>query len=113
MARLGGGVERAGLPGDASTLFIGIEYRSRAGQIGKRAFLFVKPFFVGVSSGSCIPVRLSPEEEHNLILHVEAGIIVDTLRRIGEPVADEDNGCTEIRGRGIEHWQKVGTAAEE
>src|SRR5262249_50213187 len=107
MASLGGGVERAGFPGDTSTLFIGIEDRSGGGQIGKRAFLFGKPLFVGVSSGSCVPVRLSPEEEHNLILHVEAGIIVDTLRRIGEPIAYEDYGCTKIGGRGVEHWQKV------
>ena len=60
-----------------------------------------------MADGALVVVRLATEEEHDAIIHVDAGVIVDPLGRIDDAIADEDDRTLEVGRGGIKDWEVV------
>ena len=60
-----------------------------------------------MADGALVVVRLATEEEHDAVVHVDAGVIVDPLGGIDNAVTDEDDLTLEVGRWGIKDWEVV------
>src|SRR6187549_50114 len=89
-------IEGAGATGYAAANFIGVENGARCSEIADCSTFSCKPNLVGVADGSWVVLRLASQKQHDAIIHVDTGIVIDTVHRIDDAVADEDNWGLDI-----------------
>jgi hypothetical protein len=65
--------------------------------------------FVGVVDRAWVVIRFATQEEHDAVLHIDAGVIVDSLSGIDDAVTDEDDLTLEIGGGGVKDREIVFT----
>ncbi len=100
-------IKSAGPSRDTASSFIWTENRSCRSEITKGSSISGEADLVGVTDGALVVVRLATEEEHDAIVHVDAGVIVDPLGRIDDAIADENDLTLEVGGRGIKDGEVV------
>ena len=100
-------VKSAGLSRDATSSFVWIENRPCRSQIGHGSSISRESDLVGMADVDLVVVWFATEEEHDAIIHVDAGVIVDPLGRIDDAIADEDDRTLEVCRGGIKDWEVV------
>ena len=89
-------VKRAGLSRDAASSFIWIEDRSCRSQVRQGSSISREANLIGMADGALVVVRLATEKEHDAVVHVDAGVIVDPLGGIDDAITDEDDLTLEV-----------------
>ena len=54
-----------------------------------------------------VVIWFATQEEHDAVVHVDAGVVVDPLDGIDNAIADEDNLTLEVGRRGIKDREVV------
>ncbi|MCG3774422.1 MAG: hypothetical protein JW395_1245 [Nitrospira sp.] len=62
-----------------------------------------------MADGAWVVIRFAAKEEHDTVLHIDAGVIVDSLSGIDDAVTDEDDLTLKVGRGGIKNREVVST----
>ena len=102
-------IKCAGPSRDAAANFIWAENRPCCSQIGQGSSISCEADFIGMADGAWVVIRFATQEEHDAVLYIDAGVIVDSLSGIDKAVTDEDDLTLEIGRGGVKDRKVVST----
>ena len=102
-------IKSAGPSRDAPANFIWAENRPCCSQIGQGSSISCEADLICMADGAWVVIRFATQEEHDAVLHIDAGVIVDSLSGIDNAVTDEDDLTLEIGRGGVKDREVVST----